>query len=681
MVFEPLKPPRYAVDIETRSTEDLTVVGLYKYAENENTYISLIGVTDLVTGDKIVTSNLEEVAVPLGAIASGKECMVAHNSRFDATMLYYKYFKPVLGAPPEAVFQAWDTQDFVKIRNELPSKSGFIKLANAAEFYCSQPKDLEGGALTKLVCQIYPDEGSCVSALKKVQKIVPSATIEKVDSGWEIRGTEEREKEYCEIDVALVVELFKKLSYTDEDNNFILKSYAATHREEQYLTNQMNFYGVSMDMELLQKIKERGEAYKAAAVDAHVEITGFTPTQSARNIGWLSERLTPHGVPKTKSKTTGKMNHYTGSDALNSHIMHLGDKDPELSAQMFKMMTLKNNTWKRVEKALASVDTNHRLRGSLNHYGAQSTGRWTSAGFQLQNIPRPVMSKEKLDEYLTKPIPENDFSLSCDIIKSALRPCVVAPKGKNFFISDYAQIELRMSLDLTGQFEELQKLVYEDLYIDYATVIYPRVEIKKKGDERQFAKSVILAGQYGASEACLLLSYIADKGKLPDVDMGMVHSKFHSRFPAFKVHHKKYSDMLNAALPSGRLVVPLRSGRCLIYDNLTVEYEECPFTGHVRKIIKSNGRKIYGPMIFQNVCQAESKDILAIKAIEFYKENKECLPAFLVHDENVAEVDDSIPLAELEAKWNAAGSKRIQEIWPDFLLDSESHLSKYYYKF
>ena len=678
--FEPLKPPRYAIDIETRSGASLPDVGIYRYAEDPSTRISLLGVTDLLTGDTQIVQDLDEVKDILQKIATGEECMVAHNAAFDATLLWYKYLEPVFGAPPEAIFRAWDTQDFTRIRNEIPSKSGLISLEKAAEFYCGVKKDVEGAALTKLVCRTYPTEAEAKSQLKKAQKIVPEASLKDVGNGYEIVNTMERESEYCATDVAVVVELYEKLNYCG-DNNPILGSYAPFHREEQYLTNKMNFWGVTMDVELLKEIQRRGELYVEKAIEAHILITGYKPSQAVRNIDWLTKKLVPLGVPKVKSYTTGKMIYSTGAKGLNQHLNDLGDKDPALSAELLKIMVLKNNTWKRVIKALNTVDDNNRLRGSLVHYGAGATGRWTSVGFQLQNIPRPTLRKDKLDELMALPADFTDFSEATNLMKSALRPCVVTPPGKTFFISDYAQIELRMSFYLTGQMEALRTLVHEDLYIDYAKIIYPGVEILKKGDERQFAKSVILAGQYGAGTARLLQSYIEVKGAVPDVDMTMVHIKFHERFPGFKVAHQEYTDMLEAALPVGKLIVPLSSGRNLIYDNLTVEFVENSTTGRVSRIIKSNGRKIYGPMIFQNVCQAESKDILALKAIMFYRDNPEFQPAFLVHDENVAETDENYILAEAEAKWDAAAADQIEKIWPGFLLNSESHLSKYYYKF
>ncbi len=102
-----------------------------------------------------------------------------------------------------------------------------------------------------------------------------------------------------------------------------------------------------------------------------------------------------------------------------------------------------------------------RIRGALIYCGAAATGRWSSHGPQMQNLPRAnpafhprhIMRDIAADATLQEL--EDLHGPVLKLVSELLRPLLVAPPGKVLVTADYSQIEARVLAWLAGQHDRL----------------------------------------------------------------------------------------------------------------------------------------------------------------------------------------------------------------------------------
>ena len=123
----------------------------------------------------------------------------------------------------------------------------------------------------------------------------------------------------------------------------------------------------------------------------------------------------------------------------------------ELLAMRLQTSTTSNAKY---QSLLRSVSSDGRLRGTMLFSGAARTKRWAGRTFQPQNLPRPDMSAEAIDDGISAM-----KAGACDLLfdepikvaSNAIRGCIVAPEGKKLVVSDLAQVEARVLPWLAGE--------------------------------------------------------------------------------------------------------------------------------------------------------------------------------------------------------------------------------------
>ena len=71
-----------------------------------------------------------------------------------------------------------------------------------------------------------------------------------------------------------------------------------------------------------------------------------------------------------------------------------------------------------------------------------------------------------------------------------------------------------------------------------------------------------------------------------------------------------------------------------------------------------------------NIVQASATDLFIMKMVHFLKGKPGVQFRFAVHDEIVCNVSGHPSTYLFEAVWNEAGKDKIEECWPNILLDS-----------
>lgn len=110
------------------------------------------------------------------------------------------------------------------------------------------------------------------------------------------------------------------------------------------------------------------------------------------------------------------------------------------------------------------------------HQLGAATGRFSCSNPNLQQVPRPVPSEPNMRHLFLADNPD------CVLIRA-----------------DYSQQEPRIMAQLSGDPEMIKACNSEDVYIEFAKLMYGR-EVDKKSPERFQAKTFVLAVGYGAGE-------------------------------------------------------------------------------------------------------------------------------------------------------------------------------------
>lgn len=446
------------LDFETCSVVDLVKAGVYRYAEDKDTY---------VWGFRFRFGNSGPVeewrpGYPdpvrlLEHIAQGKT-VVVHNAAFERTVWNWIIVGRYCRHWPTMTIQQQDCT--MSRAAAIAHPQSLEKLVHALN--ASVAKDMEGSALMK--------------KMAKPRAFNADGTI----TWWGSPENVDRLMQYCGVDVEAetgVDELVPPLS--------------AGNRATWEFDQLINDRGVRFDMPLVRRAASLVEYAKKQNDRVMRDITDRTVpkcSNDAKIIAWLNSR----GVECT-SLAKGEI-----EDVV--FMAGLTDDEKALEAIALRKAAWKTSTAKYAAMAkCANVDD--RIRGLLNWHGA-STGRWAGRLVQPQNFPRVDSEDEFLQgkiAYLhdllgsSLSIPEVYEYLvvlygplePLQLLSQALRSMIVAAHGKKFISADFSNIEGRGNAWLAnemwklaafkayddGEGPDLYKLAYASAFgIDVAAV-------------------------------------------------------------------------------------------------------------------------------------------------------------------------------------------------------------------
>lgn len=328
-------------------------------------------------------------------------------------------------------------------------------------------------------------------------------------------------------------------------------------------------------------------------------------------------------------------------------------------------------------KVLADgVNSDGRMRGTLQYRGASRTGRWAGRRFQPQNLPR-------VPRYLARDmktgIGVEAIKLGCadmmydkpmQVASSAIRGALVAPPGKRLVVADLSNIEGRMLAWIAGEtwkiraFREYDQGLGHDMYcLSYSRSFGDTPEAvaeddKRGGNKRQVGKVLELAcGYQGSVGAYRTMAAVYG---LDDMDEGQIRSQVEAWRKANRRIVALWYDLERAckdALQSPGMVfqpvpllkvkysgswlrIRLPSGRCLVYPKPRL----CPDTGQLQFMgVDPYCRKwmpqtTYGGKLVENVIQGASADCLSYGMMQADPQGYEVV--LHVHDELITECPD-----------------------------------------
>lgn len=457
-------------DCETYSECDLKSAGTHRYAEHPSTEITVAQwavddgeplVHDCTTGAPLrgLSSYLADPTVTI----------IAHNSMFDRTLLWHCWGIDV-------PIERWHDTMIQAMAHGLPGS--LDKIGQIVGLDTDQAKDRRGRELLQLFCKPRPKN----STLRR-------ATRESHPKEWAAF------LEYSRQDVVAMRAIGTRLPQWN---------YRARHPELAlwHLDQRVNDRGVAVDLSLaecaISAVAVEQKRLKAAVNEA---TEGLVQNASKRD-QLLAFICAEYGVNLPDMK----------ADTLRRRL-----EDPDLPEGVKLLLSIRLEATKtstaKYKALVNATSADGRLRNTLQFAGAQRTARWAGRIFQPQNMPRPDMRQDQIDEGI-EALKANCADLFFDnvmrLTANTVRGCIVAPPGKKLVISDLSNIEGRGLAFLAGErwklkaFAEFDAGTGEDLY----KVAYGRsfnIDPKEAtGQKRQIGKVMELGLGYEGGVAAFL---------------------------------------------------------------------------------------------------------------------------------------------------------------------------------
>lgn len=417
----------------------------------------------------------------------------------------------------------------------------------------------------------------------------------------------------------------------------------------------INARGVAVDMDFCAGALELGEIIRAQLTDEAVLLSGLQNPNSVKQLAhWLSAE-TGDDITSLRKETIKEL---LGRDNAD-HVQRMLEIRQELG---------KTST-KKYDAIEAAVCDDGRVRGLLQFYGANRTGRWAGRLVQVQNLPRTyteplefareLVKGSKLDALRTV------YGSPNDTLSQLIRTAFVAAPGNVLIDADFSAIEARVISWLADEEWRLEVFrTHGKIYEASASQMFgvPLERIKKGNPEyslRQRGKVAELAlGYQGGVPAMRQM----DTGKLladlPDEEIKDIVDKWRNTNPKIRNLWYSFNDAAIRVIQNGGslrvrcctfarecdcirgttcMTVSLPSGRKLYYVEPSVGENRWggPSITYMGVNDKNKWGRIetYGGKLVENVVQAIARDCLA-QAIE-HLEAAGLPVVFHIHDEVV----------------------------------------------
>lgn len=428
----------------------------------------------------------------------------------------------------------------------------------------------------------------------------------------------------------------------------------------------INARGVAVDMEMVNGALEIGATVRERLTQEAVRISGLSNPNSVQQLSAWLEQETGEEVTDLRKDTVAKM------------IAQAPD-NPEVQRMLEIRQELGKTSTKKYDAIEQAVCPDGRVRGLLQFYGANRTGRWAGRLVQVQNLPRTYTQPLELARNLVKQRKLDNLRLIYgsvpDTLSQLIRTAFVASDGNVLIDADFSAIEARVISWLAGEQWRLDVFkTHGKIYEASASQMFgvPIERIKKGNPEyalRQRGKVAELALGYQGGAGALINMGALDMGipedDLPDIvqrwrdtnkricdlwyKMNSAAVEAISTGCSVGVGRLLVSCEYDAAHEVEYLIVLLPSGRKLYYNSPQIGENKwggpsISYMGMDQTTKKWKRIETYGGKLVENCVQAVARDCLA-QAIENL-EAKGLPVVFHIHDEVV--IDCRADTATLE---------------------------------
>ena len=639
------------IDIETYSSVDLANAGVYAYTEAPDFDILLIGykyddedevhVIDTLAVDRDFDEELYEFRQ---ALTDPSIVKTAFNANFERTCLA-KWTGAAM--PPEE----WRCTMIKALTMGLPGNLADAGMALGLPE--DKLKDPQGKALIRFFSK------PCKPTRTNGQRTrnLPAHDPEK----WKLFIAYNRQ------DVVTEQEILKRLAvYKIPDSEQALWS----------LDQHMNDNGVKLDIPMVEKIVEYDTQRRQELQEEAQTITGLSnPNSLAQLKKWLASQ----GV-EMASVTKD-----TIAEALAGDL-------PENVRRMLEIRTaLGKTSVAKYSTMLTAVCQDHRLRGILQFYGANRSGRWAGRLVQTHNLAKNSLPDLDLARELAAAgdfdTMQTLFGETAFVFSELIRTAFIPSDGCRFVVSDFSAIEARVIAWLAG--EEWTLKTFRDggdVYCATASMMYhvPVVKHGVNGHLRQKGKVAVLACGYQGGVGAM--KRMDKDGTIPEDELQGIVDMWRNANPHIVKLWRDYEAAAKTAIKerrtvrrgvrvqisyaelearraaaggpvrpysvrdvavefsyvNGNLFIKLPSGRKLCYWDTRLKLDPRDGRDHivymgVNQETKQWGEtETYGGKLVENIVQATARDCLAVAMTRVSELGYKIV--MHVHDEMIVDV-------------------------------------------
>jgi DNA polymerase len=589
-----------STDIETFSSVDIKKAGLYKYVQSADFQILLfayswdgepVQVIDLTQGEQLP----QEIVV---ALQDPNVIKHAYNASFEWYCLNRFYYSPV---------EQWSCTMVHGLY------CGYTAGLAATAVALGLPEDKRkmgiGSALIRTFC--IPTKPTKSNGNRT--RTLPHHEPEK----WQLF------KDYCRQDVVTEMEIERRLS-----------AFPVPEQEQRLweLDQRINAFGVAVDIGVVEGALQIDEDITAELMEEAIQLSGLDNPKSVKQLTeWLTEEIGEE-VDNLQKGTVSKLIESVEEGKVK-RVLEIRQELAKTSVKKYQAMR-------------EAVCSDGRIRGLLQFYGANRTGRWAGRLVQVQNLPRNYLETLSHARECAKAKKVDVLKIVYgnvpDTLSQLIRTAFVPSPGHVFLVADFSAIEARVLAWLAGEQWRLDVFAtHGKIYEASASQMFGvPIELIAKGnpeyDLRQKGKVAELALGYQGGPGALIAMGALDMGltedELPDIVrrwrssnrriMDLWYSLenaaldvMRSGYPvgvrglilAREGDYDTQQDFLTITLPSGR---KLFYARPFLHQN-DLGREALHYHGVNQKTRKWEVVPTYGGKLVENVTQAIARDCLA----------------------------------------------------------------------
>lgn len=580
------------IDIETYSPVDLIGSGVYPYARHEDFKILLFAyafdggavvVVDIAQGEEVP----QEV---LSALTDEAILKTAFNANFERTCIAAFYGIELPAAQ-------WECTLVKAAMCGLP-----LSLAAVAKvLHLEEQKMLAGKALIRyfsIPCKPTRANGNR-------ERNLPRHDLQK----WDLF------KRYCAQDVETERAIRAKIAF-----------YEIPEMEKKLwvLDQEINDRGVMLDREMINNAIAIDETTRGRLTAQAILLTGLdNPNSAAQLKTWIEQAYGEEIISLSKQ---------TIPEMLKNSDCEILTKVLQLRQEMSKTSVKK---YMAMDKAICQ---DGRLRGLLQFYGANRTGRWAGRLVQVQNLPQNHLNDLNLARELVldgdADLIELVYGNVPDTLSQLIRTAFVAKRGCTFLVADFSAIEARVIAWLAGEKWRLDVFAtHGKIYEASASQMFkvPLEDVTKGSPLRQKGKISELALGYQGGVGALTTMGALKMG-LQESELQSLVNAWRNANPAIVALWDEVGKAAIQAVEDGVAVtichgitfdvknnilfITLPSGRKLSYIRPRIDQnrfgsKSLKYEGMNQTTKQWGFQDTYGGKLTENIVQAVARDLLA----------------------------------------------------------------------